>query len=130
MRTSRPLLAFSAACLLLIATFTLTNIVLDARLLPAKQPKSSFSDSQILLSDAEDPETPLPEWEKDFSRYGLNAIQCSSEFKSLFFEIERAVAHRKKIGNVTESGIDVDWKDRGAVRAMIYNQRVTSPEAL
>ncbi|KAF1954587.1 hypothetical protein CC80DRAFT_526673 [Byssothecium circinans] len=64
------------------------------------------------------------EWETDFERYGFSAAQCSSEFKSLFQEIERAAAHRKSVGKVKESDIDLDWNKEGAMRAMIYNQKL------
>jgi hypothetical protein len=51
-------------------------------------------------------------------------MQCSAEFKSLLNEVERAVAHRKRIGNMKGSDIDLDWRHVGGVRAMIYNQKV------
>jgi len=54
-------------------------------------------------------------------------MQCSSKLKSLFYEIERAVAHRISTGAMKESDNDVDWKREGAVRAMIYNQKVPFP---
>lgn len=59
-----------------------------------------------------------------FSRYSLSTTQCNSEFADLFKETDSSVAHRKKIGNVTPSDIDLGWKPDGAVKAMIYNQKV------
>ncbi|KAF2268075.1 hypothetical protein CC78DRAFT_565850 [Lojkania enalia] len=58
------------------------------------------------------------------NNYGLSSTECSSQFPYLFREIERSVALRGKIGNVSLSDIDVSWRLDGAVRAMIYDQKV------
>jgi hypothetical protein len=59
-----------------------------------------------------------------FDSYSLDTAECSAEFKDLFKEIERAAAHRNTIGNVTKADISLDWIEDGAVRAMIYRQKV------
>lgn len=60
----------------------------------------------------------------DAARYGLSYAQCSSAFSDLFKEIERSVAHRRRIGNVRPSDIDLGWKRASVVKAMIYHQKV------
>jgi hypothetical protein len=134
MSNRRRLLAFCVACLLVLATIIFMHIGSAAPAPPSLRETNlgahSPSSDEVLLSDPEDSEIHLQEWEKDFSRYGLTASQCSSEFKTLFHEIERAVSHRNKIGNVKESDIDLNWKSEGAMRAMIYNQKVALPDVL
>lgn len=61
---------------------------------------------------------------QQFEHYGLSSEQCNKEFSKLFIEVDRSVAHRKNVGNVSSFDIDLDWKKNGAVRAMIYNQKV------
>ncbi|KAF2008885.1 hypothetical protein BU24DRAFT_474962 [Aaosphaeria arxii CBS 175.79] len=84
----------------------------------------SSSSDLVFSSNLADPKAHTQERAKDFGRYGLTAMQCSSEFKSLFHYIERAVAYRNKIGHVKESDIDLDWKPEGAMRVMIYNHKL------
>ncbi|PSN72145.1 hypothetical protein BS50DRAFT_657962 [Corynespora cassiicola Philippines] len=62
--------------------------------------------------------------ERDANSYGLSSTQCISAFSALFGELEQMVWHRKGMGNLTEADIDIGWKEQGAVRAMIYNQKL------
>lgn len=63
--------------------------------------------------------------------YTLSQAECSAQFPNLYREIDRAVAFRRQIGNVPPSEIDTSWKSSGAVRAMIYNQKVNDkPKAI
>ncbi|KAJ4292583.1 hypothetical protein N0V90_009246 [Kalmusia sp. IMI 367209] len=59
-----------------------------------------------------------------FESYGLASEECNAEFSKLFKEIERSAAYRKSIGNVEESDLDLKWNKDGAVRAMIYRQKL------
>lgn len=54
----------------------------------------------------------------------LSSEECHAEFPGLFAEIDRSVALRNEIGNVTLADIDLSWKKDGAVRVLIYNQKV------
>lgn len=131
MMNRRRVLAFCITCTLVFGTILFTNIGSSTSTpLSIKKSKGSTHSSpnnSFFFTDGEDPENHSQDWTKDFNRYGLTAIQCSSEFSSLFHEIERAVAHRYRIGKVKESDINLDWKSEGAVRAMIYNQKVPLP---
>lgn len=134
-RNRRRLLAFYVACVLvlfMIGAFVTVSSGTPAppSLRETKPSAYSSSSGQTLLSDVGHAESQSREWAKDFNRYGFTATQCSSEFRGLFHEIERAVAHRNRVGNVKETDIDLAWKPEGAVRAMIYNQKVNYPVAL
>ncbi|KAL5452588.1 hypothetical protein PMIN07_008336 [Paraphaeosphaeria minitans] len=59
-----------------------------------------------------------------FDVYGLASGECDAEFKGLFKEIDRAAAHKKDTGNVTSSDIDLHWKQDGALRGMIWRQKL------
>ncbi|CAI6339598.1 unnamed protein product [Periconia digitata] len=89
---------------------------------PASQaPEPKFlSDQEVIKSTPEDP----ADWAKSFHRYGLAEAQCTSEFSDLFKDIARAVEHRNTIGHVQPKDLDIGWKEEGAVRAMIYNQKL------
>lgn len=67
---------------------------------------------------------------EDARNYGLTASQCAAAFAELFSEIDRAVAHRQKIGSVTPADIDLEWKKEDAVRALVYDRQVQSPRIL
>jgi hypothetical protein len=58
------------------------------------------------------------------SNYGLSPMECRTEFAGLFEEIDRSVALRKEMGNVSLADIDLSWKPYGGVRVMIYNHKV------
>lgn len=60
------------------------------------------------------------------SNYGLSHTECRAEFPSLFDELDRSAALRRRLGNVSIADIDLSWKPSGAVRAMIFNQQVIS----
>jgi hypothetical protein len=83
---------------------------------------------QVEVSPTPSPRAPAPvEALRNLSRfdsYGLGAAECNAEFKDSFQEIERAATHRKIIGNVTKADVDLEWIKDGAVRAMIYRQKV------
>jgi hypothetical protein len=59
------------------------------------------------------------------SNYGLSHTECRTKFSGLFDELDRAVALRKDLGNVSLADIDLSWNPYGAVRVMIYNHKVT-----
>jgi hypothetical protein len=59
-----------------------------------------------------------------FDGYGLSSVECEAEFKDLFKEIQRSTTGRKDIGKVSSSDIDLHWKQDGALRAMIWRQKV------
>ena len=42
-------------------------------------------------------------------------------------ELNRSVAHRKKVGNIKPDDLDIGWKIDGIVRAMIYDRQVSTP---
>ncbi|KAH8692488.1 glycosyl transferase family 90-domain-containing protein [Phaeosphaeriaceae sp. PMI808] len=58
------------------------------------------------------------------SDYSFSPEKCNTKFADLFREIDRSVALQKSIGNVTPTDIDLAWKPYGAVRVMIYNQKL------
>jgi hypothetical protein len=58
------------------------------------------------------------------SDYGLSHSECRTRFPSLFDELDRSVALRKVLGNVSLADIDLSWKPYGAVRVMIHNHQV------
>jgi hypothetical protein len=59
------------------------------------------------------------------SNYGLSHTECRTRFAGLFDELDRSVALRKELGNVSLADIDLSWKPYGGVRVMIYNHKVT-----
>ncbi|KAK5127989.1 hypothetical protein LTR85_005106 [Meristemomyces frigidus] len=71
---------------------------------------------------------PKPPWEFDYRRsgrnYGLSEDQCSVAFPELYKEVDRAVAYRRRVGNVTLEDLEVGWRGDGIVRAMIHNNQL------
>ncbi|KAF2872847.1 glycosyl transferase family 90-domain-containing protein [Massariosphaeria phaeospora] len=63
------------------------------------------------------------------TEYRLSFEECSAEYSGLFKEIERSVALQKQHGKITAEDMDLHWKPFGAVRAMIYNQKLRIIEA-
>jgi hypothetical protein len=61
---------------------------------------------------------------RDSRAYGLTTEQCESAFPGLFTEIERAVAYRKSVGQISPEDIDISSRDNGCVQAMIVDQQV------
>lgn len=61
---------------------------------------------------------------RDSKNYGLSAGQCVDAFPLLYQEIDRAVEHRRKVGNVTAKEVEVAWRETGIVRAMIRNNEL------
>jgi hypothetical protein len=92
----------------------------------ASAPESSVAPETPAETTAEAPITSASDHTSTISGYNytLSQSECSAQFPDLYKEIDRAVAVRKKMGNVTPSDIDTAWKPSGAVRAMIYNQKV------
>jgi hypothetical protein len=66
-------------------------------------------------------EPSLNDWDH---HYGLASSECDAAFPNWFKEIDRAVTLRKERANITRMDIDISWKESGAVRALIYNQKV------
>ncbi|KAF2003412.1 hypothetical protein P154DRAFT_486606 [Amniculicola lignicola CBS 123094] len=71
-------------------------------------------------------EPALKPWDYE---YGLSSAECNASFKELYREIDRAVALKKKRTYVTPMDIDISWKETGAVRALIYSQKLYIIEA-
>ncbi|KAF2130300.1 hypothetical protein P153DRAFT_365924 [Dothidotthia symphoricarpi CBS 119687] len=63
------------------------------------------------------------------SNYGLSPTECRARFAGLFDEIDRSVALRKDLGNVSSADIDLSWIPYGAMRVMIYNHKLYIIEA-
>ncbi|KAK0637551.1 Protein O-glucosyltransferase 1 [Lasiodiplodia hormozganensis] len=61
---------------------------------------------------------------RDAKNFGLSPEQCDAAFPKLWAEIDRAVAHRKKVGNITPDEVKIGWKIDGIVRAMIYDRQL------
>ncbi|KAH7114504.1 DUF821 domain-containing protein [Dendryphion nanum] len=61
---------------------------------------------------------------RDGRRNGLSYAQCNSAFSGMYKDLESSVSHRRSIGDVTEEDVDLEWKKTGAVRAMIYDQKL------
>jgi hypothetical protein len=70
------------------------------------------------------PKTQYPPLSAPGSNYGLSHTECRTEFPGLFDELDRSVAVRRDLGNVSTADIDLSWKASGAVRVMIYNHKV------
>jgi hypothetical protein len=70
------------------------------------------------------PKTYYPPLTAPGSDYGLSHTECRTKFPSLFDELDRSVALRKDLGNVSLADVDLSWKPYGAVRVMIYNHQV------
>ncbi|TKA67354.1 hypothetical protein B0A55_09686 [Friedmanniomyces simplex] len=82
---------------------------------------ASIAHSQSYIS-------PKHPWEFSYKRdrrnYGLSEEQCSVAFPKLYKEVDRAVAYRKKRGNVTLEELDVGWRGDGIVRALIHDNQL------
>ncbi|KAK5133218.1 hypothetical protein LTR08_008053 [Meristemomyces frigidus] len=67
-------------------------------------------------------------WEFDYRRdggkQGLSEEQCAAAFPELYVEVDRAVAYRIRVGNVTLDDLDVGWRGDGIVRARIYDNQL------
>ncbi|KAK8168114.1 DUF821 domain-containing protein [Phyllosticta citrichinensis] len=61
---------------------------------------------------------------RDAHNYGLSPEQCDAAFPELWAELDRAVAHRKKVGMITPADVKIGWKIDGIVRAMIYDRQL------
>ena len=61
---------------------------------------------------------------RDSTAYILDSEQCQSAFPGLFAEIERGVASRKELGNITAEDLDISPRGNGAVHALILDQQV------
>jgi hypothetical protein len=130
----RRIVAFNVSCALLLLTIG-AFIKASTDVVPrplgeiphvTEGVASTSSPSAVpkLLSDDDSKPQSQEEWTNDFSRYSFTSAQCSAEFSGIYKDLERAVALRRRIGNVTPSDLDLTWKSSGGVRAMIYNQKV------
>lgn len=61
---------------------------------------------------------------RDSTAYALDTEQCQTAFPGLFEEIERGVATRKELGNITAEQMDISTRMDGALHAMILDQKV------
>jgi hypothetical protein len=76
------------------------------------------------LGNLHEPKAYHPPLTAPGSNYGLSHTECRTKFPGLFEELDRSVALRKDLGNVSLADIDLSWKPYGAVRVMIYNHKV------
>lgn len=130
-----------ALCIfLLIATGFIANTRPEGYFIPSLSNESPFKDAERdpgVAAPTPSPQeatehvaTPSPtpvETLQEFSRfdsYGLASGECGTEFKDLFKDMDRSVAHKKETWNVTSWDIDISWKQNGTVRAMIWRQKV------
>ncbi|KAI9656223.1 MAG: hypothetical protein M1821_004886 [Bathelium mastoideum] len=60
--------------------------------------------------------------QRDSGDYGLSDWQCQAAFPQLYAELNRALAYVHIEGNITIEDVDISWKERGLVRAMIYDR--------
>jgi len=63
---------------------------------------------------------------RDRNNYGLDDAQCDSAFPGQYEDIERAVKVRDRWGKVTEADLSSFDLSKGMVRAMIYDQEVST----
>jgi hypothetical protein len=119
-RHRRGLLRLGASCILIsfVAVYIVCHLPKDAYTV-VSTPSSPTHAAKTAPTPSEALRTP-----SKFESYGLGSSECSAEFGSLFKEIERAAAYRKSIGDVTKSDVNLEWIKDGAVRAMIYRQKV------
>lgn len=98
---------------------------------PGISPRSSYVNSKSSFEKAQRPGADHSaegwEWnpERDSTNYGLSEAQCDATFPGLWKELERAVEHRHKVGNITEKDVDISWRKQSMVRAMIYDRQVS-----
>ncbi|KAK7705406.1 hypothetical protein SLS57_010060 [Botryosphaeria dothidea] len=80
-----------------------------------------------LASVFEDPPTPEG-WRfhpaRDARNYGLSEEQCDWTFPNLWIEIEKAARVRRNKGNVTKEDLDINWRQEGVTRCMIYDHQL------
>ncbi|PVI06702.1 hypothetical protein DM02DRAFT_709342 [Periconia macrospinosa] len=123
----RPLLKGGVVLFLLLAIASyLNNLRKD---LPSTTSSATqgpqVPEPKLLYDDLQTPQPGIEaEWSTSLDRYDMSASECSSKFSHLFPEIERAVEYRKGTRKVEPHDIDIGWKAEGAVRAMIYKQKL------
>ncbi|KAK7523441.1 DUF821 domain-containing protein [Phyllosticta citriasiana] len=66
---------------------------------------------------------------RDVRNYGLNDAQCDIAFPGLWHEIDQAASYMRKHGPIIQGELNLDWRDRGVVRAMIYDHQLYIIEA-
>ncbi|KAJ9642031.1 hypothetical protein H2199_005246 [Coniosporium tulheliwenetii] len=127
--TRRPLLyleLFSLLCLIIILTalWKSSHPPPNPIATAPPPPTTHFSATKPLQS---------PQWSfqypRDASNHGLSEAQCLSAFPDLYHEIDRAVAHRRAVGNITLSDVDPAWRGDGVIRAMIHHNNLYILEA-
>ncbi|KAK5708089.1 hypothetical protein LTR97_000629 [Elasticomyces elasticus] len=93
-----------------------------------KHPKPKPDRAGPSISHSQSHFSPAKQWEYSYKRdrrnYGLSEEQCSAAFPKLYKEVDRAVAYRKKGGNVTSEELDPSWRGDGIVRAMIHDNQL------
>ncbi|KAF2136318.1 uncharacterized protein K452DRAFT_237718 [Aplosporella prunicola CBS 121167] len=69
-----------------------------------------------------------PDWSfitvRDSRNYGLSEAQCDAAFPRLWSDIERGLAYRKEVGNITVEDMELNWRQEAVVRAMIYDHQL------
>jgi hypothetical protein len=95
-------------------------------LLPPKESKLLLNDP---LTESSTPNLALhappgPAIEYSPPNYGLSPTECRAQFSGLFDQIDRSVAWRKNVGNITRADLDLSWKPTRLARIMIHNQKV------
>ena len=94
------------------------------------RPEGNYNSEDFLSTALGNPESQAkdPDWtfdvQRDGGNYGLNDWQCQAAFPQLYAELNRALAYRHAEGNITIEDLDISWRDRGLVRAMIYDREV------
>jgi hypothetical protein len=123
--------AVGLVCMALFLFFVLSITILPDRTfgnLPFK------ADNQHKTNSASAPLTNsagnTSEWNfqaaQDANNYGLSPEQCDAAFPDLDYSLHRSINHRKKIGNIKIEDLDVSWRFDGVVRAMIYENKVST----
>ena len=73
-------------------------------------------------------ESKQPVWAFDYRRdgrkQGLNEEQCLSAFPELYKEVDRAVAYRRRVGDIALQDLDVGWRGDGIVRARTHDNQL------
>ncbi|KAK6437114.1 hypothetical protein LTR95_006693 [Oleoguttula sp. CCFEE 5521] len=118
-------LIFGAITTVLLIAFTTTNRSHYVQAIDPLDADSSLTRPPHPPIAHDEPRLHSPwTYPRDARNYGLSEDQCAEAFPDLYVEINRAVAHRKKIGNITLDELDVGWRGDGIVRAMIHDNQL------
>ncbi|KAH7396181.1 glycosyl transferase family 90-domain-containing protein [Pyrenochaeta sp. MPI-SDFR-AT-0127] len=136
-RIVRQLLPYIIGIFCVLGVFTtgiLFRLFYD-NLTTEQLPRSRFlpkdtSPLHVAFSNPQEPVLPgASESHNKKKTIGLSPVECRTEFPALFAEIDRSVSLRKDIGDVASADIDLSWKQNGAVRVLICNQKLYVIEA-